>query len=382
VKRAIFSEDGLIRHEAELVQQFRNLIEGDRELRWQLQSGTGPKQTDRVEMEFDGHRLFFQAAYELRPSRARLAILKMTQTAPLLLVTPALSDRLVAYCKEQGIAAMDLNGRAWLRGPGLMVDRGPRPGRDFRYELEPRTIFEGKSARIVRCVLTDRQRLWTQAEMLKRTRASGGLVSRIVQYLISQGYLVKAGTREFRLGDPQELVDAWATGDRPDRLRNPSRYACSIEDPLEVARQLSDLYSGKTMDSGESGEARLVHSAFEAIRPWMGPFKGSTPALLLTQGIAAALRCPTAPAASVVSAHVSYLPTPRQMDALGLRPVTDGGNVWLYLPRDEGFFLEFQMGHDLPLTTDAQICVDLLRGSHGGAEAAETLREWEGFCRV
>jgi hypothetical protein len=152
-----------------------------------------------------------------------------------------------------------------------------------------------------------------------------------------------------------------------------------------VARQLSDLYSGKTQDSDNgagSGDARLVHSAFEAIRPWMGPLKGSIPALLLTQGIAAALRCPAAPAASVTSAHVSYLPTPRQMEALGLRPVTDGGNVCLYLPRDEGFFLEFQTVQGLPLTTDAQICVDLLRGSHGGAAAAETLREWEGFCRV
>lgn len=369
------------------MQQFRSLLQEDRELRWQVQPAAGPKQSDRLEMEFDGHRLFFQAAYELRPSRARLAILKMTQTAPLLLVTPALSDRLVEYCKEQGIAAMDLNGRAWLRGPGLMVDRGPRPGRAFRYELEPRNIFEGKSARIVRCLLTDRQRLWTQAELLTRTRASGGLVSRIVQYLISQGYLEKAGSREFRLGDPLELVDAWAAGDRPDRLRNPTRYACSIDDPLEVALRLSELYSGKPQDSGETaGDARLVHSAFEAIRPWLGMSKASSSsALLLTQGIAAALRCPAAPAARVISAHVSYLPTQRQIDALELRPVADGGNVCLYLPRDEGFFLESQIVDGLPLTTDAQICVDLLRAGPGGAEAAETaeaLREWEGFCRV
>jgi hypothetical protein len=295
-----------------------------------------------------------------------------------------LSDRLIEYCKEQGIAALDLNGRAWLRGPGLMVDRGPRPGRDFRYELEPRNIFEGKSARIVRCLLTDRQRLWTQAEILKRTRASGGLVSRIVQYLISQGYLAKAGSREFRLGDPQELVDAWAAGDRPDRLRNPTRYACPSRDPMEVARLLCDLYSRKTSDSGGgSGDARLVHSAFEAIRPWLGASKASSsPALLLTQGIAASLRCPAAPAATVASAHVSYLPTQRQLDALGLRPVTDGGNVWLYLPRDEGFFLESQIEQSLPLTTDAQICVDLLRAGHGGGETAEALRGWEGFCRV
>jgi hypothetical protein len=76
----------------------------------------------------------------------------------------------VAACKEHGIAAIDLNGRCWLRAPGLLVDRRPLPGRSFSYELEPRNIFVGKSARIVRCLLTDRDRTWTQAEIVPRTK--------------------------------------------------------------------------------------------------------------------------------------------------------------------------------------------------------------------
>jgi hypothetical protein len=57
------------------------------------------------------------------------------------------------------------------------VDRGPLQGRSFSYEFEPRNIFVGKSARIIRSLLTDRDRVWTQAAIVRRTGASSGLVS-------------------------------------------------------------------------------------------------------------------------------------------------------------------------------------------------------------
>jgi hypothetical protein len=70
------------------------------------------------------------------------------------------------------------------------------------------------------------------------------------------------------------------------------------------------------------------------------------------------------------------------METLELRPVTEGGNVWLLQPRDEGIFLESQTRQDLPLTTDAQTCLDLQAAGVDGAEAAAALRSWDGFCRA
>jgi hypothetical protein len=381
VKNTISSKAVLIRQETELIERFRNLLSEDPDLEWRLHPSPGPRQPDKLEMQFDGHQVKYHAAYELKPSRARLAILKMTHPAPLLLVTPELSPRLIEFCKAQGIAAMDLNGRAWLRGPGLMVDRGPRPGRGFHYELEPRNFFEGKSARILRCLLTDRDRLWTQGEIVARTRVSGGLASRIVQHLISHGYLDKAGSREFRIGDPLDLLDAWAGGDRPDRLANPSRF-CTDLAPMEIARRLHDLYSRKPHPDGRSATPIMVGSALEAVQRSLIPFKGAFPPLLFTQGIAATLRCPHAPPALATSAYVSYLPTQGQLDTLELRPVTEGGNVWLFLPRDEGIFLESQTAQDLPLTTDAQMYLDLQAAGVGGDDATAALRSWNGFFRT
>ena len=57
------------------------------------------------------------------------------------------------------------------------MDRRPLPGRDFRFELEPRNVFVGVSARIIRGLLTDRDRVWTQKDLVARTKASSGLVS-------------------------------------------------------------------------------------------------------------------------------------------------------------------------------------------------------------
>lgn len=184
---------------------FRELIHDDPDIHWNFEpekpAPTGAR-FDTLELEFDGRRLAFQPFYKLKPSLPWLQSLKVSSTSQQpLVVTPDLPSRIVAACKELGIAAIDLNGRAWLRAPGLLVDRRPVPGRSFRYELEPRNIFVGKSVRIVRCLLTDRDRTWTQAEIVPRTGAISGLVFRIIQHLISQGFIEKVTARGFRLRD-------------------------------------------------------------------------------------------------------------------------------------------------------------------------------------
>jgi len=70
-------------------------------------------------------------------------------------------------------------------------------GRNFRFELEPRNVFVGKSARIIRSLLTDRDASGFRASWLTRARASSGLVSRIIQHLISQGFLEKKSRASF-----------------------------------------------------------------------------------------------------------------------------------------------------------------------------------------
>jgi hypothetical protein len=271
-------------------------------------------------------------------------------TLPPLLVAPELRPWILDFCRDKRLGALDLNGRVYLRAVGLLVDRRQLPGRDFRFELEPRNVFVGKSARIIRSLLTERDRVWAQSELVERTKASSGLVSRIVQHLISQGFIEKQSPREFRLSNPLGLVDAWVKADDFHRRTTTTRYTAFGGSSIEVAHQ---------------------------IHAWAR--EQSVP-IAFTQWIAAWLRHPyTEPV--VASAYVSRLPEVATLERLGFRTVADAGKVWLLVPDDEGVFLEIQETQGLPLASDAQIYLDLQRTGLRGPEQAAALRNWDGFCR-
>jgi len=348
-----FSKQADIRHESELVHHFSQLIEADPDLRWQVPPDA-PTQGRLlwVELRLDDSTQRFKTVYSLKPSLPELESLlaDWKDPEPPLLIAPELSPRVLELCHRKRLAAVDLNGRAYIRAAGILVDRRPLPGRDFRFQLEPRNVFVGKSARIIRTLLTDRDRTWSQSELVDCTKASSGLVSRIVQHLISQGFIEKKSAREFHLKDPLELVDAWVKADDFNRRTTTARYTTFGGSPIDVARQL---------------------------HTWAG--EQSVP-IAFTQWIAAWLRHPyTEPV--VTSAYVARLPEAATLERLGLRPVTDAGNVWLLVPDDEGVFLEARSIEGLPLASDAQIYLDLQRTGLPRPDQGAALRNWEGFCR-
>lgn len=347
------SKSAAIRYISELVHHFRKLIEDEAELRWLIPPGQ-PDQGELsiVELNLDTQTFRFKPVYLLKPSIPELELIKFnwSESCQPLLVVPELTGRILEFCRKERLAAIDLNGRAYLRAEGLLVDRRALHGRDFRFELEPRNIFIGKSASIIRSLLTDRDRVWGQSELLTRTKASSGLVSRIIQHLISQGFVEKQSPREFRLRDPLGLIDAWVKADDFNRRAALTRYNAFGGSPLDFPRQLETW-----------AKEQSVPIAF-------------------TQWIAGWLRHPyTEPV--VTSAYVARLPDTATLERFGLRPVNDAGKVWLYVPTDEGVFLETQTVRDLPLVTDAQIYLDLLHTGLRGPDAATALRNWEGFCR-
>ena len=353
MKTSDFSKSAIIRYESELVHHFKQLLEEDAELAWQ----SWPSDSDQgrlpwVELKLDAQAHRFKPVYSLKPSIPELEsiLADWSDSLPPILVAPELINRILDFCRQKRLAAVDLNGRVYLRAEGLLVDRRHLPGRDFRFELEPRNVFVGKSARIIRSLLTDRDRVWTQSELLDRTKASSGLVSRIVQHLISQGFIEKKSPREFRLSDPLGLIDAWVKADDFNRRTTAARYTAFGGNPLEIAKQLAT---------------------------WS---KEQSVPLAFTQWIAGWLLHPyTEP--TVTSAYVARLPEAATLERLGLRPVTDAGKVTLLVPDDEGVFLETQTIQNLPLASDAQIYLDLQKTGLRGPDQANALHNWEGFCR-
>lgn len=353
MKTADIIKTAALRYESELVHHFRQLLDDEPELTWQLPpGGSAHEPLPWVELTLDAHGHRLKPVYILKPSIPELEsiLAAWTDPTPPLLVAPELITRIIEFCRQKRLAAVDLNGRVYIRAEGLLVDRRSLPGRDFRFELEPRKVFVGKSARIVRSLLTDRDHLWTQSELVKRTKASSGLVSRIVQHLISQGFIEKQSPREFLLRDPLGLIDAWVKADEFNRRTTTARYTAFGGSPIEIAHLLQTWASGQSVP------------------------------IAFTQWVAGWLRHPyTEPVVS--SAYIARLPEAATLERLGLRPVNDAGKVWLHVPDDEGVFLETREIHNLSLASDAQIYVDLQKTGLRGPDQASALRSWEGFCR-
>lgn len=355
MKTNTFSKNEVIRSESELIRHFRELIEDEPELKWHIpKQALHLEQVTDLDFRLDDRSIRFRPEYSLKPSEKEIESIhagrRSSDDRPLLVI-PELNSRILEFCRSRGLAVIDLNGRVYIRAPNLLIDRRALPGRHFRYELEPRSVFVGKSARIVRSILTDRTREdWSQSELVKRTKASTGLVSRIVQHLIAQGYADKTSSRTFRLTDVDGLIDAWIKGDDFKRRTSVARFNVFGESPLDLARKLQNWATTES-----------VPVAF-------------------TQWIAGWLRHPyTEPV--ITSAYVSRLPDSASLEKLGLRPVNDAGKVWLFIPDDEGVFLETRHVNDLNVASDAQIVVDLHGTGLRGPDQAQALRTWEGFCR-
>jgi hypothetical protein len=355
------SKNSSIRYETELVLEFKQLIASETDLKWHPVSEPGDGRWHGLELPWDGKLLRFALHYQVSPTSYEVEKLgrpipsdqpsprRLADTLPLLVV-PKLTAPLLEQCRERHVSVIDLNGRAYLRAQGFLIDRKALPGRDFRFEAEPRNVFVGKSVRIVRSLLAQPDRTWEQRDLVERTRASAGLVSRIVTHLIRQNFLEKVSPREFRVRDGRTLLDAWAEADKFSRRVTTARYAAVSSDPVELAQRLKSLLAAHAQS------------------------------VLFTQWIAGWLRRPyTEPV--IVSAYVATLPDEAWLAELGLRPVNEGGRLWLHVPDDEGIFFETQTVRDLPLATDAQIYLDLLKTPLRGPEQAQALRDWDGFSR-
>ena len=309
---------------------------------------TDPGDDLLVEATIDGKAFRLAVTCKLRPTVRDIEELagRPKEALPLL-ATVRLTDSLVAQCERLGVNCLDLNGRLWIRAKGMLIDRsGETKGTRYRLAEPPANLFSAKGSRLARMLLSVPDKTWTQNGLADLTGLSQGLLSRLLRHAADEGW-VQGARRDWRVADPDGLLDAWVKADNW-RKRG-------------VLRQ----YSGLTSDLRALAEALLR----------------ATPGdLAFTQWFAASLRFPyTEP--PVVSAYRERFPTDEELQSLGLREVSDGGRLWIIAPRDAGIFQAPRRVDGFPLVCDVQIYLDLLQVGLRGPDQAEALREWEGFRR-
>jgi Winged helix-turn-helix DNA-binding/Transcriptional regulator, AbiEi antitoxin, Type IV TA system len=346
------SKNRTITTEAQLREAAKEALEQDEVLRWRWKALAPRPQRDidaLLELSLDRRKLVFAVECKLTPSsRSIEGLAKRVGQRPKLLVAPSLSELLVQHCRKQGISCLDLNGRQWIRAEGLVVDRRTSGQRRFRPPQLPPDPFQPKSSRLLRALLAHGDRRWTQKELRERTGLSPGLVSRVVRHLENEA-VVAQDDRALWLSQPDTLLDQWARVDDWSKRTTVRQYSLLVADVEQIAQWLLKCYP----------EPERV---------------------VFTQWFAANLRHPytTPPAAS---AYVPSFPAEAIERKLGARQVTDGGTLWLVVPKDDGVFRETQPVGEFTLACDAQIYLDLLHVGLRGPDQAKALREWEGFGR-
>ena len=243
---------------------------------------------------------------------------------------------LLDACKEAHVALFDLEGNAYLRLPGVYIER-IRPSRKNGPEPVSGTVFTAKAARLVRAFLHRYPHDWVQADLVRKTGLSAGYVSTLVKRLVGQGYASdRLGL--LYLDDPERMLNDWVAHYRFDRHQRLS-YAISAS-------------------SYEDGIKKLANE-----------LKASAGQFAWTGWTGAHLRAPYA----TPSQYMAYVAAaPKQMK--GVFPVKKEGNVTLYVPQDEGVFQFTTPSKAGEIVSDAQLYVDLCRMPGRAKEQADALR--------
>jgi hypothetical protein len=190
-------------------------------------------------------------------------------------------------------------------------------------------------------------RAWKVKELAAAANVSLGHVSAVRQQLLEQEW-AEEESGGLRITKPNAVLDAWAAADRWEDRTTVREYSLLISEPLEIATRVHELL-------------------------------GSVPHAF-SQWFAAGLRHPhtTVPLTTV---YVAEFPGESQLQTGFLaRRVDSAGRLRLVQPSDAGVLNSLQLIHGLPLVSDVQLYLDLIRAGLRGDEAAAELRRWPDFA--
>jgi hypothetical protein len=200
-------------------------------------------------------------------------------------------------------------------------------------------VFGHRASRVPRALLVHRKKTWGVVELARAVGISQGYVAKVLSILREAG-IVRQGPSGYSLEKPRELLDAWA------RIR---RFGDG--DIVQVFTVVADPSS---LENKFTTVARKLNASY---------------ALTLMSG--AGHRAPFV-RAQAVYAYLEGDPTPVVRELRGIQ-VSEGGNLILARPHDEGVFYGVQEVDNVRVVSDVQLYADLFSFGNRGREQADFL---------
>jgi hypothetical protein len=252
------------------------------------------------------------------------------------IVAPFVSSRGREMCKNLGLGFVDLEGNAYLKFNGVLIELWGKDSRIKEKRVQKR-LFTTKATWVFRRMLSVPRREWIFVDLAKKAGVSLGQVYKVVNKLVLEGFIEKR-RGAITLSKPSELLDAWAEIYRFED-QSITGYYCPLKDQKSIFNALREVPPEK---------------------------------YALTLGAAASLVAPFVRSTDV------YLYVKEDSDkmikALKLKAVEFGGNVHLVVPIDDGVLFDTQQVEGLNLVSNIQLYLDLYNYPMRGREQAEHLR--------
>lgn len=244
-------------------------------------------------------------------------------------------------CEEAGVGWLDLSGNARISAPGIRVLVEGKPNR-FKRRGRPSSPFAPKSARIARWLLLHSDRAMFQRDIANATDMDEGFTSRIVSRLEEDELLLRQPDGAISVRDPDLLLDAW------------------LED-----YEFSKHRIVKGHAPARSGDALLGQLSTRLSEQGI-PYAAT--------GLAAAWKMTRFAGFRIVTIYLSEGPGQTVLERLGIREETQGSNVWLVVPNDQGVFHGAAELEGVRCVHPIQVYLDLFAHPERAREAAEQLR--------
>src|ERR1700693_385241 len=138
------------------------------------------------------HALICEVKANGQPRHARMAVLQLRNyvahlggdTTPIF-VAPYLSPEAQALCREHDVGFLDLEGNARLVFDGVFIERLVS-GKPSAERCDLKSLFQPKSAQVLRVMLRDPRRPWRVTELAEIADVSLGHVSNVRSGLLDR----------------------------------------------------------------------------------------------------------------------------------------------------------------------------------------------------
>ena len=257
------------------------------------------------------------------------------------LAVPYMGPKAREFAGSAGLSWLDLSGNADIRGPGVRILIEGNPNR-FASPGRPSTAFSDKASRITRAMLVEPERWWRQRDLADATGLSTGYVSKVVGRLGEDDLLDRRpADSSVRPRSPDLLLDGWAQV-YDFRKHDIARFHAVGRTGASVAEAVARKLAGRP-------DLRWAATGLAAAWVWTRYADFRLATFLVSEPLL-------------------------DPEALGLRAVNRGENVWIAVPRDEGVLYAAEDVSGVRCAHPVQVYLDLLGHPERANEAASYLR--------